>query len=209
MDLQREAIHQSGKFDLFVVEATDELAKLLLRIDYDPVLAATLYAEALHNGLQVEHFLYVTCNELANFVDNKHQGVARAPSLHQIIGTLRELPRRDIRLVLDGLYPRIGHRVCRRIEAVQDTARFTQGKCNFAFLGGPFLIKEAPVFSFEPFKPALFLQGDFQFGEIQVLCVAEALKKEPVHDLSEGLVTASYASVSRDIANNGVGWNFP
>jgi len=36
------------------------------------VLAATFHAEALHNGLQVEHFLYVTCNELANFVDNKH-----------------------------------------------------------------------------------------------------------------------------------------
>src|ERR1017187_1633668 len=53
-------------------------------------LTTTFHAEALHNGLQVEPFLYVACNELANFVDYKHQGVARSPSLHQLIGTLRE-----------------------------------------------------------------------------------------------------------------------
>ena len=42
MDLQREAVHQAGKLDLLVVEAADELAKLLLRSDDDPVFAAAL-----------------------------------------------------------------------------------------------------------------------------------------------------------------------
>jgi hypothetical protein len=90
---------------------------------------------------------------------------------------------------------------------VQDTARFTQSKRDFAFLDGPFFIEEAPVLCLKPFKLSLLLQADFQFGEIQVLCVAEALKKEPIHDLSEGLVTASDTSVSRDIENDGVSWN--
>src|ERR1017187_7437703 len=103
MDLQREAIHQSGKFDLFVIKATDELAKLFLRSDHDPVLTATFHAEALHHGLQVKHFLHIASDELANFVDNKHKGLARTPSLHKNICTLRELTRRDVRLVLDRL----------------------------------------------------------------------------------------------------------
>ena len=32
-------------------------------------------------------------------------------------------------------------------------------------------------------KLPLLLKGDFQLGEIEVLCVAEALKEKPVHDL--------------------------
>ena len=60
---------------------------------------------------------------------------------------------------------------------MQDTTRLAQRKCNFAFLDGPFLVEEAPVLCLEPFKLALLLQGDFQFGEIEVLCIAEALKK--------------------------------
>ncbi len=93
MDLQREAVHQAGKLDLLVVEAADELAKLLLRSDDDPVLAAAFHAEALNNGLQVEHLLYVASDELANFVDDEHQRLARPPALHQFIRALRELPR--------------------------------------------------------------------------------------------------------------------
>src|SRR5690242_3435947 len=99
MDLQRKTIHQSGKFDLVIIETTDELAKLLLRSDHDPVFSATFHAEALNNGLQVEHFLHVARNELANFVDDKHQGLARTPALHQIIGTVRELARRNVSFV--------------------------------------------------------------------------------------------------------------
>ena len=93
MDLQREAVHQAGKLDLLVVEAADELAKLLLRSDDDPVLAAAFDAEALNDGLQVEHLLYVTSDELADFVDDEHERLARSPALHQFIRALRQLPR--------------------------------------------------------------------------------------------------------------------
>ena len=44
MNLQREAVHQARKLDLLVIEPADELAKLLLRSDDDPVLAAAFDA---------------------------------------------------------------------------------------------------------------------------------------------------------------------
>jgi hypothetical protein len=133
MNLQWETIHQPGEFDLFVVEAANEFAELLLGRDYDPVFATTFHAEVLDDGLEIEHFLYVASNELANFVNNEHQGLAWASSLHQLIGTVRKLARRNISFVLDGLNPRIGHRVGVRIEAVKDATCFAQGKCNFTF----------------------------------------------------------------------------
>src|SRR5262249_41832080 len=46
-----------------------------------------------------------------------------------------------------------------------------------------------------------------QFGKIKVLGVAETLKKESIHDLREGLVATTYASVSGNIENNCVCWN--
>ena len=57
------------------------------------MLSAPFYTEALYDGLKVEHFLHVAGNELANFVDNKHQGLARTPSFHQLVGALPELSR--------------------------------------------------------------------------------------------------------------------
>ena len=96
MDLQRETVHQAGKLDLLVVEAADELAKLFLRRDHNPVLAAALYAEALHHGLQIEHLLHVARDKLANFIDDEHQALARAPTLHQLVGAISELPGTDI-----------------------------------------------------------------------------------------------------------------
>ncbi len=40
----------------------------------------------------------------------------------------------------------------------------------------------------EPFKLALLLQVDFEFGEVEVVGIAEARQEEPVHDLAEHLV---------------------
>ena len=78
VDLQGKAVHQPGELDLLVVEAADELAELLLRGDDDPVLAAALHAEALHDGLQVEHLLDVARDELADLVDDEHERSAQA-----------------------------------------------------------------------------------------------------------------------------------
>ncbi len=76
VDLEREAVHQAGQLDLLVVEAADELAELLLRGDDDPVLAAALHAQVLHDGLKVEHLLDVAGDELADLVDDEHQALA-------------------------------------------------------------------------------------------------------------------------------------
>ena len=139
MDLQREAVHQARELDLLVVEAADELAQLLLRGDDDPVLAATLHAEALHDGLKVEHLLDVACDELADLVDDEHERTARLAALHQLTCALGELARRDVRFVLDGLHPGIGHRVRLGVKAVQHAARLAQREGNLALLGGPVL----------------------------------------------------------------------
>ena len=88
-----KAVHQAGKLDLLVVEAADELAELLLRRDDDPVLPAALYAEALHDGLQIEHLLHVARDELADLVDHEHQRTGRVAALHQLVGALRQLSR--------------------------------------------------------------------------------------------------------------------
>ena len=78
VNLQREAVHQPCKFDLLVVETADELAKLLLGGDDEPVLAAAFHPKALHDGLKVEHLLDVASDELAHLVDDEHQRLARA-----------------------------------------------------------------------------------------------------------------------------------
>ena len=105
MNLQRKSVHKARKFDLFVVKAAYEFAKLLLRRDDDPVLTAAFDAEALHNSLKIEHLLYVASDELADLVDNKHQCLTGSPALHQFIRTLSQLCRRDVSLVLDSLHP--------------------------------------------------------------------------------------------------------
>ena len=86
VDLEREAVHQAGELDLLVVEAADELAELLLRGDDDPVLAAARRAEALHDGLQVEHLLDVAGDELADLVDDEHQRLC--PGWRRFISSL-------------------------------------------------------------------------------------------------------------------------
>ena len=96
MDLQRETVHQAGKLDLLVVEAADELAKLFLRRDHNPVLATALYPEALHHGLQIEHLLHVARDELTDFVDDEHQALTGAPSLHEFVGAISELSGTDV-----------------------------------------------------------------------------------------------------------------
>ena len=65
------------QLDLLVVEAADQLVKLLLRGDNEPVLATPLHAEALHHGLEVEHLLHVAGDELADFVHDEEQTLAR------------------------------------------------------------------------------------------------------------------------------------
>ena len=100
----------------------------------DPVLGPALRAEALHDRLKVEHFLHVARHELAHFVDDKHQSLARATPLHQVSCSLGELPWTDVRLVLDRLHPRVSHRVRGRIKAVKYPASFAEGERNLALL---------------------------------------------------------------------------
>ena len=134
MDLEREAVHQPRELDLLVVETADELAELLLRSDDDPVLAAALHAEALHDRLQVEHLLNVAGDELADLVDDEHQSLAGPAPLHQLGGTFGELAGRDVGLVLDRLHPGVGDWVSLRIEAVHDPARLAQRERDLALL---------------------------------------------------------------------------
>src|SRR5260370_1839635 len=72
VNLEREAIHQASEFDLLVVEPADELAEVLLRSNDDPVLATALHAQALHDGLKVQHLLHVARDELAHFIDDEY-----------------------------------------------------------------------------------------------------------------------------------------
>ena len=75
VDLLREAVHQPRQLDLLVVEAADDLAELLLGGDDDPVLATPGPSQALDDRLEVEHLLHVTGDELADLVDDEHQGL--------------------------------------------------------------------------------------------------------------------------------------
>ena len=93
VDLLREAVHEAGELDLLVVETADQLAELLLRGHDQPVLAAPDAAEALDDGLEVEHLLDVAGDELADLVDHEQQGLAGAAALHQLGRPLRELVR--------------------------------------------------------------------------------------------------------------------
>jgi hypothetical protein len=80
---------------------------------------------------------------------------------HQIFGTLCELPRRDVRFILDGLNPRFGHRVRRRIEAMQHTARFTLGRMLLCPSRWTILDRKPQIPRRELFKLTLFFQCDF------------------------------------------------
>jgi hypothetical protein len=200
-------VHQPGQLDLLVVEARDELAELLLRGDDDPVLAAALDAELLHDRLEVEHLLDVTSDELTDLVDDEQQALARLAALHQLGGAIGELAGRDVGLVLDRLHPRVGHRVRRGIERVHHPAGLGQREGD--------LDPSRPTSSLPPVislvgglevgEPPLGLEGDLELGQVEVLGVAQALEEEPVHDLGQGLVAAADAAIGRDVEDDGVG----
>ena len=78
---------------MLVVEAADQLAELLLGGDDDPVLAAARRAQALDDRLQVEHLLDVTGDELADLVDDEHQGFGPVAASHQLGAALGEQAR--------------------------------------------------------------------------------------------------------------------
>ena len=58
--------------------------------------AITDDAEVLDDRLEVEHLLDVTCDELTDLVDHKHEALTGPASLHQFVGALRERARRDV-----------------------------------------------------------------------------------------------------------------
>ena len=57
------------------------------------MLAAPDAAEALDDGLEVEHLLHVAGDELADLVDDEDDGVARLPPAHQLLAPLGEEAR--------------------------------------------------------------------------------------------------------------------
>jgi hypothetical protein len=192
----RKAVHQTRYFDPLVVKTAHELVELFLRCDNEPELPAPADAEVLNDRLQVQHFLNIASDELSDFVDNKDQRLSRPSAFHQLTGSFGEFGRRHVRLVLDCPDPRIGHRPSSRVEAVQDTAGFAQRKRDLPFLGGPILVEQAPVFFLEALELSLFLQGNFEFREVQVLGVTEALEEEPIHDLGQASIAATYPTVA-------------
>ncbi len=188
MHLEREAVHQARKLDVLVVEAADEFVELLLRRHHDPVLAAPLDAELLDDRLEVEHLLDVAGDELPDFVDDEHQGLAGLPPLHQQDDPVGQLARADVGAVDVRLGPGVGHRERVGVHLVERPARLAEGEHGPGLADVPLALGLRLVDLLEPFKLALLLQVDFEFGEVEVVGIAEARQEEPVHDLAEHLV---------------------
>ena len=64
----------------------------------DPVFAAALHAELLHNTLQIEHLLRVACDELTDLVHDEHQRVARLTALQEFDDAVSQAAGRYVNL---------------------------------------------------------------------------------------------------------------
>ena len=60
-------------------------------------------AELLDDGLEVEHLLHVAGDELADLVDDEHEGVAGLAPSDQLGRAIRELAGVDVGLALGGV----------------------------------------------------------------------------------------------------------
>src|SRR5262249_54403970 len=140
------------------------------------------YTQALDDGLKVKHLLNVACDELPHFVDNKEEALPRAAPLHELVGSVCKLPRSNVRTLLDASHPGVGRRIGPRSHRVHDLARTAKREHAHALVSVPLLVKPLPVELLEFSEAAFCLKRDLELGEIQILCVPEALEKQPVHD---------------------------
>src|SRR6266566_626680 len=90
---------------------------------------------------------------------------------------------------------------------MQNPTGLAQRESDLSLLHRPVLVEESPVLILEALQLPLFLEGDFELRKVEILCVAEALEKEPVHDLGKRLVAATNTSVRRYVEDDRVGWD--
>ena len=103
----------------------------------------------------------VAGDELADLVDDEDQRAAGLAALHQLSHALGELAGADIGLVLDGLHPRVGHRVGGGLEAVEHAARLGERERDFALFGGTVLFEEPLVLFFKAGELVLLFESNF------------------------------------------------
>ena len=143
-------------------------------------------------------------DELANFVHDEEQRLARAAPLHQLHAALGEVARRDVGALHRRLAPAIRRRVRRRIQLVHDAACLLHGDGDQALADVPVLVERLLVLGLEGVEATRFLQGDLQLGQVEIAGIPEALQKESVHDLGDALVAGADAAVGGDIEDDGL-----
>src|SRR5262249_32015503 len=57
-------------------------------------------------------------------------------------------------------------------------------------------------------EPSLGLKRYLKLGEVNVLCVAQASQKKPIHDFRQHLIARPDAAIGRHIKNDGMRRNF-
>ena len=205
MDLERESIHEARQLHALVVETADQLGEFFLRRDDDPHFPAPDAAETLHDCLEVEHLLHVARDELADFINDEDEAFAGSPALHQLLAAFRKPARSDVRAVVRSFRPTVRRGVEHFVQLVHDEARFGNCECGFPLLAIPILAQQTCVGFFESRELSACFQCDFEFSEVEVACVTEALQKEPIHDLSDGLIARTDAAIRGNIEDDGVG----
>ena len=90
--------------------------------------------------------------------------------------------------------------------AVEHPARLADSaKATLPFSVAHSLVKSRLVLVLEALLSLfLLLEADLELREVEILRVAEALKKEPVHDLGERLVPAADTAIGRDVEDDSV-----
>src|SRR4051812_47692106 len=87
---------------------------------------------------------------------------------------------------------------------MHDTAGLLHGECDLALFGIPVFAEYLVVLRYKTVEASIFLEGDLQLGQIEVVGIAQALEEESIHDLGERLIPAANAPVGRDIKYHGV-----
>ena len=88
---------------------------------------------------------------------------------------------------------------------MQDGARLVEREDGHALLLVPRLAVQRLEGLLEFLEPALRLQGDLEFGQVDVLGVTEARQEQAVHDLGQHLVARPDAAVGGDVEDDRVG----
>ena len=191
-------IDGEAAFDLGEVQSladravADHGVDVFLRGDNHPHAPVGAGEQFLGDGLQVQHTIDISADELADFVHQEHKSeIFRLPlqPVAHIVGEVGDGGVVLLLVILEDVAGLIAS--CRRERLVY----FGAGECGLCTAFGPGLVGQPFELGLELFETTVVVEVAFQFGDVLVGAVISA---RIVEDANEGVHQRGFAAFLRD-----------